>query len=185
MATCRFQPFPLLTSIRLSLKPFSARDLPRIFDLRSSIEVAKYLDRPLMVEEQEAEAYLEKMQQGVAKGQWIIWGIHDQQLGFVGSICLWNFSDADQKAEIGYELLPSFHGKGIMTEAIQLVLAYGFRTLQLNWIEAEVSRANTASIRLLQKFPFQRSTAQEQPADTDLHIYRLASENYYSDFPSH
>lgn len=185
MQTYNFSPFPVLSSTRLQLRPFTTDDLPRIFALRSSSEVAKYLDRPLMVEEQEAEAYLEKMQQGVAKGQWIIWGIHDQQLGFVGSICLWNFSDADQKAEMGYELLPAFHGKGIMTEAIQLVLAYGFRTLQLNWIEAEVSSANMASVRLLQKFPFQRSTAQEQPADTDLEVYRLASENYYSDFLSH
>lgn len=183
MQPYNFSPFPELSSTRLRLRPFTTADLSGIYALRSSQEVAEYLDRPLMVEKQEAESYLEKMQQGVAEGQWIIWAIHYQQLGFVGSICLWNFSIADQKAEIGYELLPSFHGKGIMTEAIPLVLAYGFRTLQLDWIDAEVSSANMASIRLLQKLQFQSTIPQEQPADTHLIIYRLSNENY-SDFPS-
>jgi len=184
MQTYNFNPFPVLSSNRLRLRSFTTGDLPKIYALRSSPEVTKYLDRPLMIEREEADSYLQKMQRGVAEGQWIIWGIHFQKEGFAGTICLWNFSRVDQRAEIGYELLPSFQGNGIMTEAIPLVLTYGFRTLQLDWIDAEVSRANIASIRLLRKFQFQRSTAHEQPADTDLEIYRLANENYYSDFPS-
>ncbi|MBX2872021.1 MAG: GNAT family N-acetyltransferase [Saprospiraceae bacterium] len=154
MAKYKFKPFPLLTSTRLALKPFSAEDLPRVFDLRSSPEVAKYLDRPLMNDSAETEAYLEKMQQGVAMGQWIIWGIHFQQEGFVGSICLWNLSEEEKKADIGYELLPAFQGKGIMSEAIPLVIAYGFEEMQLDRITAEVHLQNLTSVALLKKYGF-------------------------------
>lgn len=87
-------------------------------------------------------------------GQWIIWGIHFQQEGFVGSICLWNLSEEEKKADIGYELLPAFQGKGIMSEAIPLVIAYGFEEMQLDRITAEVHLQNLTSVALLKKYGF-------------------------------
>ncbi len=149
-----FQPFPVLTSHRLQLKSFEKDDLPRIFSLRSSKEVAKYLDRPLMAHQQEATSYLHKMQSGVSEGEWIIWGIHFKEEGFVGSICLWNLSKEKSTADIGYEMLPSFQGRGIMSEAIPLVLQYGFEEMGLHRIEAEVVAQNLPSIHLLEKFDF-------------------------------
>lgn len=154
MATYSFNPFPLLTSIRLTLKPFTKDNLPRIFALRSNVEVAKYLDRPLMGDQQEAPSYLERMQQGVSEGKLIIWGIHFEKEGFVGSICLWNLSEENSTADIGYELLPAFQGRGIMSEAIPLVLQYGFDEMELDRIEAEVHPQNLPSIALLEKYGF-------------------------------
>lgn len=169
-----FQPFPILTSNRLQLKSFEEDDLSRIFSLRSNEEVAKYLDRPLMHDQKEAASYLDKMQQGVAGGEWIIWGIHFEEEGFVGSICLWNLSMENSTADIGYELLPSYQGRGIMSEAIPLVLQYGFQEMDLIRIEAEVHPQNIPSIALLEKYGFRATEKRPHPLENPMPIYTLS-----------
>lgn len=65
----------------------------------------------------------------------------------------WYFDHA--RAEIGYALSDdSFKGIGLMSEALQPVLDYGFDTMQLNRVEAFISPTNNASIQLVKKFGF-------------------------------
>ncbi len=56
----------------------------------------------------------------------------------------------------GYSIDESATGKGIATEAVRLVLAFGFEELRLHRIEAYVSPRNLGSIRVLEKSGFQR-----------------------------
>jgi ribosomal-protein-alanine N-acetyltransferase len=51
-------------------------------------------------------------------------------------------------------LLPEFHGKGIITEAIKVVVKYGFEVMQLHSIEAVIDPRNYASEKVLQKCGF-------------------------------
>ena len=92
-------------------------------------------------------------------GQWFYWAIcltETDQL--IGTICLWNFSEDRSRAEIGYELLPAFQGKGIMQEAVEAILAFGFEKLSLHGIEAIPTSDNKASIRLLEKNHFVKAS---------------------------
>lgn len=56
----------------------------------------------------------------------------------------------------GYSIDESVTGKGIASEALRLVLVFGFEELRLHRIEAYVSPRNFASIRVLEKSAFQR-----------------------------
>lgn len=56
----------------------------------------------------------------------------------------------------GYSIDESVTGKGIATEAVKLVLTFGFEELRLHRIEAYVSPRNPGSIRVLEKNGFQR-----------------------------
>ncbi|AQQ52479.1 GNAT family N-acetyltransferase [Planococcus lenghuensis] len=56
----------------------------------------------------------------------------------------------------GYSVDEAYAGKGIATEALQLVLDFGFDHLSLHRIEAYVSPENTGSIRVLEKAGLQR-----------------------------
>ena len=67
----------------------------------------------------------------------------------IGTISLWKFSEDKKTAEVGYDLNPVFHNKGIMTEALNCVLKYGFTQLQLDKIEAYTHKENQASRKLL------------------------------------
>jgi ribosomal-protein-alanine N-acetyltransferase len=93
--------------------------------------------------------------QDVKKGKTCFWGI--SELGntkLIGTICLWNFNSTKTVAEVGYELHPDYHKKGIMSEALNTVLNFGFKDLQLKTIEAFTSQYNQPSRKLLQKFNF-------------------------------
>lgn len=60
-----------------------------------------------------------------------------------------------KRAEIGYALTnPHEQGKGIMTEAIAPVIAYGFEKMGLNRIEAFIGPDNIPSLQLIRKMGF-------------------------------
>ena len=54
-------------------------------------------------------------------------------------------------AEGGYSLNRSYWNRGIMTEALDEVLRYGFEQLRLNRIEAQYETDNPASGRVMEK----------------------------------
>jgi len=59
------------------------------------------------------------------------------------------------RAEIGYALNDDAHkGKGLMTEAMAPILAYGFNQMNLNRIEALIGPGNLPSLKLVNKFGF-------------------------------
>lgn len=59
------------------------------------------------------------------------------------------------RAEIGYILTnDAYKGKGIMTEALAPIVAYGFNVMQLERIEAFVGPNNEASLKLVGKLNF-------------------------------
>lgn len=59
-----------------------------------------------------------------------------------------------QNAELGYWLGEPFWGKGIMTEAIRLMVAYGFEHWPVNRIFARPYHTNIGSQRALEKAGF-------------------------------
>ena len=58
------------------------------------------------------------------------------------------------RSEIGYMLLPEYNGQGIITEAIQLIVDYGFNTMKMHSLEAIIDPENIASARVLEKNNF-------------------------------
>ena len=58
------------------------------------------------------------------------------------------------EAEVGYMLHPDFQGKGIMQEALIKVIDYGFSSMNLNVIVADLHPDNIKSVNVLQKNGF-------------------------------
>src|SRR5690348_17193471 len=117
MPAISFTPFPVLLTERLLLRELNWNDAQDIFLLRSNDAVNKYLNRPKAKTIEDAIDFIKKINFVVRANQSIFWAIclqHEVHLS--GTICLWNFSDEENKAEVGYELLPQFQGKGIIQE---------------------------------------------------------------------
>ena len=72
----------------------------------------------------------------------------------IGNIALWRIDKAHHRAEIGYILCPEQWGKGIMDEAMKVVLFYAFNEMKLHSIEAQINPHNLQSEKLLQKNGF-------------------------------
>ncbi|MBR2674986.1 MAG: GNAT family N-acetyltransferase [Mogibacterium sp.] len=73
-----------------------------------------------------------------------------------GDISIEQMSGASRKdAELGYVLLDEFHGKGIMTEAVDMLCKEAFETLDIERITAYSFEPNIGSVRVLEKNGFQ------------------------------
>ena len=172
MIDVSFTPFPFLMTENYGLRNLTPKDAQEILALRSSDEINKYLDRPKANTLDDALSFITKIINGIAKNEAIFWVVTPKGgTRFLGSICLWKISREDAKAEIGYELLPENHGKGIMQEVIPRVIQFGFEEMKLQTIEAELSPRNLKSVRLLEKNNFK--LVEENEENSDSVVYAL------------
>lgn len=150
-----FNPFPNLESKRLILREMNADDAQAYYDLRTNDRVMAFLDRDKCPSLDAAKEFLINLVQERKDNKNINWGLTLKPNDHViGTICYWRMDKAHHRAEIGYNLMPDHHRKGIMNEAVQLVLAYGFDQMELHSVEAQVNPFNDASIALLLKNNF-------------------------------
>lgn len=85
-----------------------------------------------------------------------IWQIIDKTTGKIIGSCGFHYWYIHQlNAEIGYEITDvNYRGKGLMTEAIEKIVEYGFTKMNLNRIEAFINPENTASLKIIHKLKF-------------------------------
>ena len=131
-------------------------DAPAVLRLRSNIDVMKYINRPLTQTVEEAEKWISVIIDALEKNDGISWCIclKEKPAEHVGSIGLWRIDKENHRAEIGYMLAPHLQGKGLMFEALQPVIHYGFTEMKLHSIEAQIDPRNIASAALLRKAGF-------------------------------
>lgn len=155
MLDLNFTPFPNLTTDRLILRSLKIEDTNEIMFLRSDERVNKFLDRQKARITNDATNFISKIEKGIVNNEWIYWAITIKNNDtLIGTICLFSIDVQKDTAEIGYELNPNFHGKGIMQEAISTVIKFGFDNLRIKIITAFPSADNDKSIKLLERNNF-------------------------------
>jgi [ribosomal protein S5]-alanine N-acetyltransferase len=171
----KFTPFPQLKTERLVLRQLLEIDKEEIFLLRSDNSVNHYLDRKKQVNVNEAVDFISNINQGISENKWIYWAINqNNNTNLIGTICLWNFSEDLATAEIGYELVPTYQGYGIMNDALQTVLEFGFKKLKLQSIQAYTHKDNQKSTDLLLENCF-KSTGKFDKHNPDNVIFELST----------
>ena len=184
MLQTNFYPFPALTTERLVLRQLNHGDDNEIFAIRSDDRVNKFLDRQKCTTIEEAREFIDKINNGISNNESVYWGItfkNDNKL--IGTICFWNISREDYKAETGFELHPDFQGKGIMHEALSKIIQYGFSVLGLRSIEGWTHARNLSSMKILEKNNFKRDTDAENANKgkeelTNMVIYSLDRKSF-------
>lgn len=77
--------------------------------------------------------------------------INNQSEKFTGLLGLKLWPEKNKRGEIWYKIHPDFWNKGIATEAANLILDFGFDTLNLHRIQAGCATENVGSIKVLEK----------------------------------
>ncbi|GAB3907926.1 GNAT family N-acetyltransferase [Mucilaginibacter boryungensis] len=150
-----FDPFPVISTERLILRALTLTDSGELFKLRSDEQVNRYLDRPPTTTIEQAEAFIHKIAQVVQNRDGIYWVIsRKDEPSLIGTICYWNFNVDKASADIGYELMPKYQRQGLMTEALQAVIDYGFDNMRLKMIIALTHPDNAVSAKLLKRTGF-------------------------------
>jgi ribosomal-protein-alanine N-acetyltransferase len=169
-----FTPFPTLTTKRLTLRAVTPTDRHDVLFNRSNEEINKYIKRKGNMQLSDADEFIKKSIAWTVDGVSIYWCITLQGSDkMIGSICLWNFSDDLKTGEVGYGLTPEFQGRGIMSEAMEATLSFGFNTTNFVNIEAFTHLKNEASIHLLEKHGFRHDKNRVDEDDENNLIFTI------------
>ena len=143
---------PILETERLILRKLTMRDAQDIYNYGRDPLVAKHVLWDAYTSVYDARGYLRFMLRKYRMGEPASWGIEwkatRQIIGTIGF--MWIQHD-NSSAEVGYSLSRVFWNQGIMTEALQELIRYGFRSLNLNRIEAQHETDNPASGAVMRK----------------------------------
>lgn len=153
-----FSQFPYLETHRLFLRELGPGDAGAIFGYLSDPEVTRYLSAGPYNRVEQAGEMIDFLGSLFRNREGFRWGITlkegaDRVIGTCGYHA---WARSHFRAEIGYELARAYWGQGIMREAVQSLLAFGFAEMALNRVEAHVLPDNLASARFLEKLGFQR-----------------------------
>jgi ribosomal-protein-alanine N-acetyltransferase len=155
MLTINFIPFKNLETERLFLRRIDTIDVDAVLELRGNPQTMKYIPRPLAKTKEDALEHIAMINEKIDNNIAINWAItlkdNTQLIGIIGH---YRIQTENYRAEIGYMILPQYHGKGIAAEAIKAVVEYGFEEMQLHSIEAIIDPENQASEKVLLKSGF-------------------------------
>ena len=157
--SARSRRFPELVTERLVLRQTTLKDATWYFRHFNTREIVEGQDHPGPRNLKAARAELKLyFLDNFRRRNGIRWGItvkgEDKLIGSAG-FYKWIQPERYQ-AEMGYDLNPSFWGKGIMTEALSAIIQYGFDQMGLHRIEVLISHHNKRSQTLIRKLGFKR-----------------------------
>jgi len=147
--------FPVLNTERLVLRQLVPEYAVQLHQLRSDPEVNRYLGRSASTGIADAITFIDKIKSTIDATEGMYWVLTlSDNNSLIGTICFYNFDKANNTIELGYELMTTYQGQGLMTEAIIRVIEYGFKQMNADAITAFPSADNERSIALLNKFGF-------------------------------
>ena len=158
MLALNFLPFPEISTTRLILDSMDNNDAVALLQLRSSEKVMAYIDKERTKTLEETLVLIKRINDDAANNEGITWRISlkEQPHMLVGTIGFWRIIKPHYRAEVGYMLHPDLWNKGLMQEALEAVINFGFTQMNLHSIEAHINPGNAASAALLIKMQFVR-----------------------------
>ena len=148
---------PELRTARLHLRPLNIGDSEAYFDIFSDAETLQYWSGEPINNHSEAESLIRRDLEFSRDGTCINWGVAlPDSNRLIGKFILFQFSEQNRRAEVGYILDRRHWGLGYMSEVMECMLDYAFDALELHRLEADTDPDNAASLAILEKYGFQR-----------------------------
>ena len=147
--------FPVLFTDRFTLRKLEERDAEAVFSYFSKDEVTRYYDLESFTDLGQALEIISCWAERFEKNEGYRWGIAETATDkIIGSCGYHNWDKEHYKAEIGFELHPDYWRKGVMSEVLRPVIAFGYNEMNVNRIEAFYDPDNLASKSCLEKAGF-------------------------------
>lgn len=153
-------PFSFGDTARLQLRPLvmgEARELLQVV-VASRDELGRFMAWPRDLHDiTQARHYVRLGREAGVAGRAVRLGVFDRGNGeLLGSIELDNIDLRRSQGELGYWVRADRTRRGVATEAAWAMLRYGFETLRLHKVRADVAVGNHGSARVLEKLRFTR-----------------------------
>ena len=145
-----FSHLPTLKTERLILRPLRMSDARDLFAYAQDPQVSRHVLWDTHESLSDSRQFLRGAIRQYRRGQPGSFAITLRDSGrMIGTIGYMWINVEYKSAEVGYSLSRDYWNKGIMTEALRRVIAFGFEELRLNRIEAQHEVDNPASGRVM------------------------------------
>lgn len=150
---------PELITERFTLRALRKEDAAELTEASREEHIKRFTVVPLDYTPKDALDFINYSAKAAAAGTELIWAI-DYSGAYAGNIALrlpeGNTAGPGTVGEIGYSTAAPFRGRGIMTEAVRMVLGFAFDPLGLGLDEISwgCDACNTASERVARKAGF-------------------------------
>jgi [ribosomal protein S5]-alanine N-acetyltransferase len=137
------------------LRWLEPRDVDALFEIYSDVEVTRFWSSAAMRRKAEARRLLREIREEHRARRLHEWGVALRDGDrVIGTCTLFNFDAENRRAEVGFALARAWWGRGLMGEALTLLLDFAFGMLGMRRIEADVDPRNRASLALLERLGF-------------------------------
>ena len=148
--------FPVIQTQRLVLRQIHKEDVNSLYEIFSDEDIVKCFGYRIDKEISEAYALIARWEGFLFKRIGIRWGLglKENPEIMIGNGGFRRISDDGYTAELGYVLHKDYWRLGLMHEALEAIIPFGFNDMKLHTIEASVFPENSASCKLLEKLGF-------------------------------
>jgi ribosomal-protein-alanine N-acetyltransferase len=147
-----FHDLPALETDRLILRKLNLEDQWDLFEYASDPELTKHTMWDYHRTIEDSMQFLQHITEQYEEDQVTNWGIMlKSNMKLIGTCGYIYWTPEHHRAEIGYALSRDYWRRGMMSEAVQEVISFGFNNMDLNRIEARCNVDNIGSERIMQK----------------------------------
>ncbi|MEK6898543.1 MAG: GNAT family N-acetyltransferase [Nanoarchaeota archaeon] len=167
---------------RIILRGLRREDASDLVAIANDSEIAKYTPIPFPFLPEHAKKLIDGTRASINNDKAYFLGIEFTEK-IIGMAGLQRVDRTKRTAEAGYWIGKDYRNQGFATEALDLVLDFGFMTENLQKIWGRVTENNAPSIKILEKRGFSLSgrvpsSREIEGLSVDDRIYELTSQQY-------
>ena len=142
---------PVLTGPLVTLRPHVEADLDPVLERCLDPQTQRFTTIPLEYTREMAQEYLSGLLEPAAEN--VSWAI-EVEGRYAGTIDLRALPVDDGAGDLGYVTHPAFRGRGVMSEAVRLVVGHAFDTLGWQLVRWQAHAGNWGSAKAVWRAGF-------------------------------
>jgi len=143
---------PVLNGDRIVMRKITKTDAQDMYDYACDPEVTRYLLWQPHESLSYTKRYLDEVMRQYKAHNFFDFAIVCKEDGrMIGTCGFTRLDPVNHSAEIGYVLSPAYWGRGIASEAVEIILRFAFCNLGVHRVEARYMPGNAASRRVMEK----------------------------------
>jgi ribosomal-protein-alanine N-acetyltransferase len=146
---------PRIETRRLTLRGLTEDDIPFLLDHFGKDEINEYASDESVTSLEEARELYRKY---IAPRPYLFrLGLVMKATGnLIGTVGFYGIDRVNKRAIVGADLKKEYWGNGLMSEALQALIRFAFKEMELNRVEASTDPQNLRSLRLIERCAFRK-----------------------------
>ena len=145
-----FEKYHPIMSVHYTMDWLTTFKIKDIFQLRADRQIAAESGRGFDQKITDTARYINRSMRLVMSNNALLYEIKDRANGdFLGSFCIWNFSEKKTVAQVRFETLAEHQGEGVMSEVLKRMLGFAFFELGLKRVYVILPATNERAAKLL------------------------------------